>query len=94
MRVTVLFYVSLVICAASFVLFAVQVCLLIFKPAPKPGGIGAAQAQSFDPVEAVKEVREMAHVFAKAGPTATSAALCVVFGMVALLASGLVKLEG
>lgn len=93
MRVDYLFYVSLAISCGSFALFALQVIMQLFRRGTAATGIGDARTQSADPLEAMKELREMAHAFAKAGPIATSAALCVIFGLIAMVASGLVKIN-
>ncbi|MFA5950370.1 MAG: hypothetical protein WC807_08815 [Hyphomicrobium sp.] len=92
MRIEALFWVSLLICVVSFILFVLQVVgQALLKPRSAEGA-GGAQQQSLDPGEALKKIGEAAQSFAKAGPISTSAVLCALFGLFALVTSGIVRI--
>jgi hypothetical protein len=97
MRIEILFYGSAVLCALSFALFALQVIIHVMRTpaATEPAeGLDAAQQQAFNLQETIKQLSNLAQAFSKAGPMATSGALCALFGLIALLSSGVVKIEG
>lgn len=93
MRLEALFWTSLAICVVSFALFVFQVVgQALSARASEPQGAGGAQQQSFDPAESLKTIGEAAQSFAKAGPISTSAVLCALFGLFALVTSGVVRI--
>jgi hypothetical protein len=94
-KIDVLFYGSAGLCALSFLLFAYLVIVQQRHTAPTRagGGLGDAQAQAFDIRETMEEMGKLVKSFAKAGPIATTALLCVMFALMAVLSSGLVKVE-
>ncbi len=98
MRIDVMFWFSIVICGASFLVFAWQVIKKMKNNDPTPpvvtGSAGGAAQQTIDVVKAVAQLAELAKAFEKAGPIATSAVLCAFFGLLALLSSGVVKIQG
>jgi hypothetical protein len=57
-------------------------------------GLGDAEQRSLDMTKTLNTTSELAASLARAGPTATTAAIHLVSLVVALLASGLVKIEG
>jgi len=91
----ILFYAVVGLAVASFLLFAYQVVLLTRQtvakpPTPPREGISGAEAQSFSLKELIAEMGTLSASFAKAGPLATTATLCVFFVLIALVASGIV----
>jgi hypothetical protein len=98
MRIETLFWVSLVLCVLSFVLFALQIIVQTSRTRARRAGsagegLGEAEPQSFNPVRMMEEMGELSHSFAKAGPLATTAVLCILFGLIAVLSSGVIKIE-
>lgn len=94
MRIEALFWVSLCICAVSFLLFAGQIIArTIARPETSGGGAGGAVQQTLSPAEMAGQMRDLAQAFAKAGPIATSAVLCAFFGLIALISSGVVNIS-
>ena len=96
MRIEAIFWVSLAICVVSFVLFAAQIVVRTVSgnAAPPGNGAGGAQVQTLNPAEAMRQMGALAESFGKAGPIATSAALAAFFGLLALLSSGVVTIQG
>ena len=93
MRVEYLFWVSLVICAISFLLFLFQcIAQVIIRP-KHVGGADAAVPQGLDPADMLEKVGEVVQAFGKAGPLATSAVLCVFFSLMSLITSGAIKVD-
>lgn len=91
----VLFFIAAGLAVASFALFAYQVVILtkqaMAKPSTPPAqGIDAAVAQSLNLKELISEMGTLSTNFAKAGPLATTATLCVFFIVIALVAGGMV----
>jgi hypothetical protein len=107
MKVDILYYGSAVLCVLSFLLFAFQVIKHILAAPPPPPlepapsrGLGDAEPQALNlqqviqsAQQAVQQTTQLAETFAKAGPMATSAVLCVVFAFLWLLTSGLIKIQ-
>ncbi len=60
---------------------------------PQGGGLGGATPQSLDIVNALGKMGEVAEQFRKAGPVATLAVLALSFALLALLASGIIKVS-
>jgi hypothetical protein len=91
----VIFWLSVVICALSFLLFfwlVVEAIRVARRPPPAPpGGAGGAVTHTINPVDAMKQMAALAEAFAKAGPIATSAVLCAFFGAIAFASSGVLK---
>ena len=94
MRIEALFWVSLGISVLSFILFLIQVLGQALKKsdAENSGGAGGAKQQGLDAGESLKKIGEAAQAFAKAGPISTSATLCALFGLFALVTSGIVRI--
>lgn len=94
MHVQSLFYVSLGLSIASFALFALQIIASIFRSlraTPANARLIGVQQHTVSTSKIMDDVGELAHAFAKAGPISTSAALSIMFMLIALLASGVVK---
>jgi hypothetical protein len=97
MRIEVLFYGSAILCALSFLLFAYQVYIHVQRtvpPAAAAAGLEAAQQQAFNVQQTIQQLSRLAQAFSRAGPMATSAVLCILFALIALLSSGVIKIEG
>jgi hypothetical protein len=97
MPIQALFWISLGLCVFSFLLFAYQVVKHVQRASPPAGtpttgGLGDAQQQSLNIGEALAEMAKLADSFSKAGPMATTASLCIVFSLLALVTSGVVKI--
>jgi hypothetical protein len=94
-KIDILFYGSSVLCGLSFLLFGWQVLRQLRHTAPvrRNRGLGEAEQQSFDIKETMEEMGKLVQSFAKAGPIATTATLCVLFLLVAVVSSGLVKID-
>jgi hypothetical protein len=97
-KIEVLFWAALVLSILSFLLFAYQVVMQVLRTRPAApahvGGAGGATPQAFDISETLKQMGDLAHSFAKAGPISTTAVICIVFALIALISSGVVKIEG
>jgi hypothetical protein len=94
LRIEALFWISIVLCVLSFALLAYQVVVQVNRSKPTAssvGGLGDAKPHSLDMIDALKQMGELAGSFAKAGPIGTTAVLCVLFALIALLSSGVVK---
>jgi hypothetical protein len=93
-KMDIVFYGSAVLCVVSFILFAWQIVAQLRHPKPvaPAGGLGDARPQAFDVREALEEMGKLVQSFAKAGPIASAAALCVFFALICVLSSGLVKI--
>jgi hypothetical protein len=90
MKSDVIFWMSVVLCILSFLLFAGQVVVAALAAARRPAaptGAGGATQQTINPLDAMKQMAELAQAFAKAGPMSTSAVLCAFFGAIALASS-------
>lgn len=93
----ILFFFSLAISAASFVLFAALAWQAITETAtektdPPSTGAGNAQPQSLDITKVITETGKLSGTFAKSGPIATSASLSIFFAVLALVTSGVVEI--
>ena len=94
-KIDLLFYGSAALCVLSFLLFCYEVIVHVRRTAPSRAPRGAseeAQPQAFDAREAMQEMRSLVQSFAKAGPIPTTAGLCVLFLLIAVVSSGLVKI--
>ena len=93
-KIDLLFYGSAALCVLSFLLFCYEVIVHVRRTAsPRaPRGSEEAQPQAFDAREAMQEMRSLVQSFAKAGPIPTTAGLCVLFLLIAVISSGLVKI--
>ena len=94
-KIDLLFYGSAVLCVLSFLLFCYEVIVHVRRTArpPAPRGTGdEARPDAFDAREAIQEMRSLVQSFAKAGPIPTTAGLCVLFLLIAVISSGLVKI--
>lgn len=93
-KIDLLFYGSAALCVLSFLLFCYEVIVHVWRTAsPRvPRGSEEAQPQAFDAREAMQEMRSLVQSFAKAGPIPTTAGLCVLFFLIAVVSSGLVKI--
>jgi hypothetical protein len=96
-KVDWLFYGSSVLCIISLLLFCYQVVVQTRRTAPRPapeGLGGAAEPHALDLKETIEQMGNLVQSFAKAGPIATTAALCMLFALIAVLSSGLVSISG
>lgn len=96
MRVEYLFYTSLGLSIASFLIFAAQIAAGIVRSLRTKSadeGLTGVEPHTINASKMMEDVGELAHAFAKAGPISTSAALSIMFMLIALLSSGLVKVE-
>ena len=96
-KIDLLFYGSAGLCVLSFLLFCYEVIVHVRRTTPPRAPRGAseeAQPQAFDAREAMQEMRSLVQSFAKAGPIPTTAGLCVLFLLIAVVSSGLVKITG
>jgi hypothetical protein len=93
MKADGIFWVAVGLCVASFLLFAGQVIAATIVALRKKAETGAGDAlqQTLNPLDAMKQLGELAQAFAKAGPVSTSAVLCAFFGAIALASSGVLK---
>ncbi len=93
-NVDILFWVSIGLMVLSFLLLGHLIIATTRRSSPTTptSGIGGAQPQALDVATLVKDMGELAASFSKAGPVGTIATLCVFFTLVALAASGVVKI--
>ena len=99
MNASVMFFTAITLSCLSFLLFALQVVALIYRKirqqrdeAGANRGIGdSVQPQTFNAAKTLEVMGGLAHAFAKAGPLPTSAVLCITFGLIALVSSGIIK---
>jgi hypothetical protein len=94
-KIDLLFYGSAALCVLSFLLFCYEVIVHMRRtarpPAPRATG-DETRPETFDAREAMQEMRSLVQSFAKAGPIPTTAGLCVLFLLIAVVSSGLVKI--
>ena len=94
-KIDLLFYGSAALCVLSFLLFCYEVIVHVRRtalPRAPRGASEEAQPQAFDAREAMQEMRSLVQSFAKAGPIPTTAGLCVLFLLIAVVSSGLVEI--
>jgi hypothetical protein len=92
-KIDLLFYGSAVLCVLSFLLFCYQVIVQVrrTRPRPAPQALGEeARPQAFDVREAMQQMGSFVQAFAN--PISTTAVLCVLFLLIAVVSSGLVKI--
>ena len=95
MKVDYLFWGSSALCVLGFALFALQIIAQLrhMRKAPASGGgLGDVQSQALDPVKIIKETGDLARSFATSSPLVPTAVLTVIFALIAVLASGIVKI--
>jgi hypothetical protein len=94
MKVDYLFWGSSALCVLSFALFALQIIVQLrhMRKAPASSGLGDIQSQASDPVKIIKETGDLARSFATSSPLVPTAVLTVIFALIAVLASGIVKI--
>ena len=94
MKVDYLFWGSSALCVLSFVLFALQIIVQLWhmRKTPAPSGLGDVQSQALDPVKIIKETGDLARSFATSSPLVPTAVLTVIFALIAVLASGILKI--
>jgi hypothetical protein len=94
-KIDLLFYGSAALCILSFLLFCYEVIVHMRRTAPPPALRGTGdetRPEAIDAREAMQEMRSLVQSFAKAGPIPTTAGLCVLFLLIAVISSGLVKI--
>jgi hypothetical protein len=94
MLFTALFWVALVMAALSWLIFLDQTYRISGRPKIQtPAGAAAdIRREGIDPAKVAEEIAKLAATFGKVGIGPTSAALSVLYLIIALIAAGLGKL--